>query len=129
MVSKTRLYDAFGELIYAVALADGLIQQEELDKIEEVLKNHPWGKDIKWSFDYEARKGNDPKDAYEKALDLLKEHGPDEDYAFLIDIVNQIASASDGIDGKEKAVIEGFQSSLRVHFLEFLDEEGLLRGN
>ncbi len=126
MVSKTRLNDAFGELIYAVALADGLIQQEELDKISEVLKNHSWGKDIQWSFDYESRKGNDPKDAYEKALDVLKEHGPDPDYAFLIQILEEIAQASDGVDKEEKELIDGFQSSLREHFLKYLDENGLM---
>jgi uncharacterized tellurite resistance protein B-like protein len=127
MISKTRLYDAFGELIYAVALADGLIQQEELDKIDEVLKSHPWGKDVKWSFDYEARKGNNPKDAFNKALDLFKENGPDPDYYNLIDIVEQIAGSSDGVDENEKAVIEGFQTSLKNHFLEFLDENGLMK--
>ncbi|MCR9289337.1 MAG: TerB family tellurite resistance protein [Bacteroidetes bacterium] len=127
MTSKTRLYDAFGELIYAVALADGLIQQEELDKIDEVLKNHPWGKDVKWSFDYEARKGNDPKDAFEKALDLFKENGPDPDYYNLIDIIERIAVSSQGMDTDEKEVIEGFQTSLRNHFLEFLDQNGLMK--
>ncbi|MDB4728086.1 hypothetical protein OAF63_04770 [Saprospiraceae bacterium] len=127
MTSKTRLYDAFGELIYAVALADGLIQQEELDKIDEVLKNHQWGKDVKWSFDYEARKGNDPKDAFEKALDLFKENGPDPDYYNLIDIIERIAVSSQGMDTDEKEVIEGFQTSLRNHFLEFLDQNGLMK--
>lgn len=127
MTSKTRLYDAFGELIYAVALADGLIQQEELDKIDEVLKNHPWGKDVKWSFDYEARKGNDPKDAFEKALDLFKENGPNPDYYNLIDIIERIAVSSQGMDTDEKEVIEGFQTSLRNHFLEFLDQNGLMK--
>ena len=127
MISKTRLYDAFGELIYAVALADGLIQQEELDKIDEVLKTHSWGKDVKWSFDYEARNGRDPKDAYEKALDLLKEHGPNPEYYFLIDILEKISGASEGIDQKERTVIDGFHTSLRDHFLEFLDENGLLK--
>ena len=41
MVSKTRLYDAFGELIYAVAIADGLIQEEETAVIERTLADHP----------------------------------------------------------------------------------------
>ena len=38
MVSKTRLYDAFGELIYTVAIADGIIQEDEVKIIEERLK-------------------------------------------------------------------------------------------
>ncbi|MFT4759175.1 MAG: tellurite resistance protein [Paraglaciecola sp.] len=43
MKSRSRLYDAFGALIYTVSLADGMIQPEELDKIHEVLMNDPWG--------------------------------------------------------------------------------------
>ena len=84
MVSKTRLYDAFGELIYAVAIADGLIQKEEIDVMEQVLEGHPWAKEIKWSFDYERKKNHALRDTYLKALETLKEHGPDPDYTYLV---------------------------------------------
>lgn len=126
MKSRSRLYDAFGELIYTVSLADGMIQPEELDKIHEVLMNHPWGQEIKWSFDYEARKNNDPKEAYDKALQVLKEHGPDEEYVFLIDILEQIAEASNGIIPEEREVIDRVQNNLREHFMLYLDENELI---
>ena len=35
--SKAILYDAIGELIYAVAIADGRIQESELKKLKELL--------------------------------------------------------------------------------------------
>ena len=125
MVSETRLHDAFGELIYAVALADGMIQPEELGKIKEVLLKHPWGSGIQWSFDYESRKKTDPKEAYEKALDVLKENGPHPEYIFLVDILEQIAAASERVDASERAIIDGFQTSLKEHFLKYLDENNL----
>lgn len=126
MSDKSRLYDAFGELIYAVCLADGIIQPEEIEKIKEVLRNHPWGSEIEWSFNYEARKKNNPKETFDKAIEILKNHGPDSEYVFLVEILEQIASASDGIVPEERAVIDGFQQSLRDHFILFLDEYDLI---
>lgn len=35
MTNKSYLYDAFGELIYLVAMADGGIQQEEISALEK----------------------------------------------------------------------------------------------
>ncbi len=126
MVSKTRLIDAFGELIYAVAIADGMIQPEEIKLLEEVLEGHPWASKIKWSFDYELKNQNNLTDTYLKALNTLKENGPFKDYYYLVEIIEKIAKASDGVDKEEKTVIDSFQKSLREHFLEFLDENGLL---
>ena len=68
MASETRLSDAYGELLYAIALADGIIQDSEVNIIKEVLKNHRWGQEVLWSFNYETEKKNDPKESYEKAL-------------------------------------------------------------
>jgi len=126
MVSKTRLNDAFGELIYAVAISDGMIQPEEVETLEELLKGHPWANEIQWSFDYELKNKNDLKDSYQKALETLKENGPFEDYNYLVEIIEKIAAKSDGVDKNEKIIIKDFQQSLRDHFLEFLDENGLL---
>ena len=126
MVSKTRLIDAFGELIYAVAIADGMIQPEEIKSLEKMLKGHPWASEIQWSFNYEMKNKNSLKDSYQKALETLKENGPFRDYHYLVEIIEKIAEASGGTDKSEKIVIDGFQKSLRDHFLEFLDENGLL---
>ena len=126
MVSKTRLIDAFGELIYAVAIADGMVQTEEIKTLEELLKGHPWASEIQWSFDYELKNKNELKDSYQKALNTLKENGPFEDYTYLVEVIEKIAASSKGIDNDEKSIITDFQTSLREHFLEFLDENGLL---
>lgn len=126
MVSKTRLYDAFGELIYAVALADGMIQQEEIATLEKVLAEHPWGKEIRWSFNYEIKKENQLMETYNKALETLKENGPHPDYAYLIEVLEAVAAASDGFQKKEGQIISNLQKSLKSHFLQYLDENFLL---
>jgi len=126
MQSRSRLYHAFGELIYTVSLADGMIQLEELDKLHEVLINHPWGQEIKWSFDYEALKNSDSQETYDRALQVLIDHGPDEEYVFLVDILEQIAEASNGIVPEEREVIDSIQQSLRDHFMLYLDDNELI---
>lgn len=116
MVGKTELYDAFGELIYAVAKADGLIQNEELEKLEALLAEHPWGQEIQWSFNYEKGKDKDLKAAYDKALYTCQEFGPSAEYAELLNILEQIAAASDGIDAAEAKLIQDFEAELRMKF-------------
>ncbi|MFK7774841.1 MAG: TerB family tellurite resistance protein [Saprospiraceae bacterium] len=125
MVSQARLHDAFGEIIYAVAIADGLIQEEELKLIDEKLAQFSWGEDAKWSFNWERKKETKLKEAYLKALDTLKENGPTASYYDLINILEEVAKASDGFEKKEGRVISIFNKSLRSHFLEFLDENDL----
>lgn len=126
MVSQTRLNDAFGELIYAVAISDGMIQETELESLYEMLKDHPWGKEIQWSFNYEMKKENQLMDTYQKALDTLKENGPHPDYHYLIEVLETIAEKG-GFQKKEGQIISNFQKSLRAHFLQYLDENGLIQ--
>jgi tellurite resistance protein len=115
--SKEKLYDALGELIYAVAKADGLIQPSETKKLHELLLAHPWAREIQWSFDYENRKKVTVEEAYEKALETCKNYGPSEEYAFLFEVLRSVAQASHGIDAKERSVIRRFKRELREHFL------------
>lgn len=126
MVNKETLYTAFGELIYTVAMADGLIQESEMNKLEELLKNHAWAADIKWSFDYEVKAKNDLKDTYEKALITFKEHGPDPEYKFLIDVLEEVAQASKGMWSEEADQIIDFEADLRKEFIEKLNAENLV---
>ncbi len=126
MVTETRLHDAFGELIYCVAIADGLIDEQESEKLKELLQDHPWGAAVQWSFDYEKKKQHSIKDTYAKALDTLKENGPHPEYASLVSIMEQIAEASNGVDRTEGRVITNMQQSLRSHFINYLNDNKLL---
>lgn len=116
--SKEKLYDALGELIYAVAIADGRIQESEVEKLHELLLAHPNAQAIQWSFDYENRSGIPIDQAYNKALDTCKNYGPTEEYAFLFDALNAVAEASNGVDAKELEVIHRFQKELKAHFMD-----------
>lgn len=121
MKNTDKLYEAFGELIYVVAMADGEIQAEELETIEKLLSGHPWGADIQWSFDYERQKGNDIEDLYKKVIYFCEEHGPDEEYAFLMKVLEEVAASSSGIDANEQKVMNDFERDLTNKFREDID--------
>ncbi len=118
MVTKIELYDAFGELIYALAKADGVIQNEELTALNAILDNHPWSKEIKWSFNYEKKKGKTLEEAYKKALQICQEYGPSQDYPFLFEALDAIAAAADGVHDKEQKIIDNFKKELHQKLMK-----------
>jgi uncharacterized tellurite resistance protein B-like protein len=116
---KLRIYEAFGELLYIVAMADGIIQVEETEKLNEILKGHPWSEDIwsediKWSFNYEAKKDHNVEYLYKKVIDTFEQHGADPEYAYFIKAIEQLAEASDGIDEKEGKLINKITKDIAV---------------
>ncbi|HEY8400244.1 MAG TPA: TerB family tellurite resistance protein [Cytophagaceae bacterium] len=112
MINKDKVYEAFGELLYAVAKVDGAIQDEERKVLDEILSRHPWGKDILWSFNYEEKKTNSVKDAYLKAMDIFIHHGPFEEYENFHLVLNEVALAFGGITEEEEVLIHNFRQSL-----------------
>ena len=126
MVSKVELYDAFGELMYVVAKADGLIQTEEVNALNELVENHPWAKEIVWSFKYEEGKKKTVEQAYEKALYTCQQYGPSPEYPELLGLLNDIAAASEGVSLEEKQIIQNFEKELRAKFEKDLQEGKLI---
>jgi len=116
MDKKTYLYDAFGELMFLVAMADGAVQAEELSALDKILGNHPWAKEIKWSFDYEASKNNKLEDVYKKVIFACHDNGPDPEFQFMVEVMEAIAAASAGKDAAEDAKIKGFVHDLTERF-------------
>lgn len=116
MKDTDKLIEAFGELAYIVAMADGVIQKEEVEALERKLANHKWGEDIKWSFDYEVKKQRDPEELYKKVINYCEMHGPDPEYKFLMEMLEDIAKASNGIDDDEQGVMSDFVQDLTDRF-------------
>lgn len=116
-----KLIEAFGEMIYVVAKADGKIQESELKVIEQKLANHKWGEDIKWSFDYEVKRDRSIEDLYKKVINYCEVHGPDAEYEFLMEMVEAVAKASDGVDKAEKDFMDDFVKDLTDKFRADID--------
>ena len=93
--------------------------------MEKLLKEHPWAKEIKWSFNYEHQKSHSLEEAYTKAIDICKENGPDPEYKYLLDVMVKIADAFDGIVPQEKKIIDSFVYDLKSRFMHDLEENKL----
>lgn len=121
--TKEQLYDAFGELLYAICMIDGQVQEAEARKIEQLLTGHEAAKEIEWSFVYEHERSSSVQEAYAKALDICKYYGPSTEYPFLFDAVRQVAGESQGISPEEKKIIEQFEGELKEHFLKQAEQD------
>lgn len=120
--NQEKLYEAFGELLYVVAMADGMIQEEEIETLENVLLEHPWAASIKWSFDYERRKSSSIDEVYAKVLDYCKFRGPHPEYQQMIAVMQAVAEASSGVDEDEKNIIDGFIFTLTNQFKKDIEK-------
>jgi len=116
MVCIEDVYHAFGELMYAVALADGEIQQEEIIRFNKIIEKHQFAHKIKWSFFHEQEENTPLKVALEKALKTLTTYGPFEDLPFLFKALEEIALAFNGIVIEERNLIDNFRKDLHEQF-------------
>lgn len=116
MKDKEKLYETLGELLYAIAIADGVIQPEETERLNEIVKNHPMGSTIKWSFDYEDSKLNSLNDTYNKVISYCHSYGPAPEYDEFLELIAIVADASNGIDHHEELVISNFGQHLIERF-------------
>lgn len=120
--SPEKLYEAFGELLYVIAMADGFIDDQEISALEEVLADNPWAADIKWSFDYERKKQNSPEEAYQKVLDYCQHIGPKAAYKDMLEVMYAIAKASEGVSEAEQKIIDTFIHTLTERFKNDLEK-------
>jgi len=121
MTEQEKLYEVLGELLYVIAKADGIIQDEEKDALNELLKKHSWASEIKWSFNYEATKNSDPEETYKKVINFCHSYGPTPIYEEFIDAMKFVADASNGIDEEESTIISSFSKDLIARFQRDLD--------
>jgi len=116
MITRHRLYQTFGELLYLVAIADGVISKEETDELNIILKDHPELENIKWSFNYEMDNNTSVDLLYKRIIETYTDNGPDEAYEFFIKSLEQLAKADGVVDKSEQDLINKFSSDLLVRF-------------
>jgi|GEM_PF-750481 len=121
MTEKERLYETLGELLYVIAKADGIIQDEEKDALNELLENHQWASEIKWSFEYEESKNANSEDIYKKVISFCHGHGPAEEYTEFIDAMKFVAQSANGTEETESSLISSFSSDLIERFQRDID--------
>jgi len=121
MSDTEKLYDTFGELLYVIAKSDGIIQAEEREALAEMLKEHHWANEIKWSFKYEENKENPIEELYGKVIAVCHRIGPSPIYNEFIEGMKTIAEASNGIEESESKKINSFSQDLIERFKKDID--------
>lgn len=116
MTDTEKLYETLGELLYVVAMADGVIQDDEREALKKMLENHSWAKEISWSFNYEESKNSSIESLYEKVISVCSKIGPSPIYEEFIESINVLANADQNLDSKEEKVISSFSKDLVEQF-------------
>jgi len=116
MTDTEKLYETLGELLYVVAMADGVIQEEEKEVLQSFISKHPFAKEIKWSFDYEQTKNANIDELYQKVITVCHRIGPSPIYTEFIETMNDLAEAAEGVDNDEADFIDSFSRDLISRF-------------
>ena len=116
MESKKKVYEAFAELIYAVIMADGEVKEPEKSLITNIVINHPIAADIHAQLE-SGVKNTSIVQSFLHTLDVCKEHGKDEEYSFLLNILVEISKVSEGVDSEEGGFFSEFVANFKKRFL------------
>ena len=122
--SKTQLYDAMGELIYAVAKSEGFAEAEPSTLLIELLAGQAWANEVQLSFNYEYQNENTMEEAYEKAVDVCKAYGPAEEYAFLFQALEVLGRHTLKGKPEQPSILSRFQNDLTTHFMAMDFQQG-----
>jgi len=124
MKDTEKLYETLGELLFAIAKADGIIQDAEKESLNELLAGHSWAEQIKWSFNYEADKNSPVEDVYYKVINFCHSYGPTPAYEEFISAMKIIADAAEGTVDSESKIINSFSTDLIARFQKDIDRRG-----
>lgn len=116
MEKEEKLYEVLGELLYAIAKADGVVRLEEKEALSKLLKNHPLGNDIIWSFEFEEDKNTSIDSIYDKVINYCHGYGASPIYVEFINAMKIIAEAANGIEDSESKIINSFSKDLMERF-------------
>lgn len=116
MTDEEKLYETMGELLYAVAKADGVIQEDEKTSLQNLLKDHKWKNQINWSFNYEVSKQKSVEEVYSKVITVCDRIGPSPLYKEFIEAMEIVANANNGVDENEAKVMNSFSADLIERF-------------
>lgn len=105
------VYDAFARMIYAIVIADGVIDKDEKKIIEDKVK----GKEIESFLNHyiESEEEHFIIESYQNLLHACRDFGPSNEYSSLIDILNSIKTVSSVIDEDDAEIMDSIISNLK----------------
>lgn len=122
MANKEKVFEAFGELLYAVARAEGKVRKDTAEQVESLLEKYTWASDAIWSFKYEKDRKNTFEETYEHAIDTFVAHGPMAEYETFFELLDELSEESHPLLGNRgKKILVNFKRKLNRKFLENKD--------
>lgn len=120
MEGKQQIYYSFGELAWAVAKADGKVQQEEKDKFLSLMKTESESQDLDFDiseiiFLIMERDSLSIDYIYQDAIANMKSHSyffSDDMKVKFVSILNKIAEAFGGASVEEQDIINRFEKDI-----------------
>ncbi len=119
MANKEKVFEAFGELLYAVARAEGKVRKDTAEQVEALLEKYTWASDAIWSFKYEKKRKNTFEETYEHAIDTFVSHGPMAEYETFFELLDELSEESHPLLGSRgKKILTNFKRRLNRKFLD-----------
>ncbi len=110
---KSDLYRSFGDLIYAIAMADGILQEEEKNAIRKIIGDHAMMPFVDESLNRKVKEEISIVSAYYKVMNYIKENKPDPEFHFLLQVLEALSKLSAGVDEDDENLMEDFIADLR----------------
>jgi hypothetical protein len=119
MANKEKVFEAFGELLYAVARAEGKVRKDTAEQVAQLLDKYTWASDAIWSFKYEKDHKTTFEETYDQALDTFVEHGPMEEYKNFFELLDELSDDAHPLLGNRgKKILINFKRKLNRKFME-----------
>lgn len=109
--------DVFGRILYALAMADGAVQDEEIHVLHEIVLKDKWAKEIELSFDKAIKLDMDPRITFFKNMRIFQTLD-DEQREYFLELMEKVANAYGGVIPEERDLITKFKSNLKGGFME-----------
>ena len=106
-----QVYDAFARMIYAIIIADGVIDREE----KKIIEDQVAGKDIEKYLDAYINSNEEYLiiESYKNLINACRDYGNSDEYSELIEILNQIKGVSSVIDEDDAEILDSIISNLK----------------
>lgn len=122
MDALQNLYYAMGEMAYAVAKADGVIQREEKQKLHDIVVKEAKASDpdidvSEIIFHILQKSDHDFETAYKWSMDTFKKHSywlTDDMKVDFAAVIEKVAYAFDSVTIDEKSVVERFRKDIEA---------------
>ncbi len=110
--SFDRVYDAFARMIYAIIIADGVIDKNE----KRIIEDHVEGKEIEEHLEkyINSNEVHMIIESYQNLINACREYGYSEEYSELIGVLNEIKSVSSVIDEDDAEILDSIISNLKL---------------